>query len=133
MRLVRRTNPYKLSELSKKRLEGLDPRLVDLVLEMLYYFDVSVIEGRRTPETQRAYFESGVSQTLASKHLDGLAVDLYPYPIPRLKNGEIDSSSREWDKMALVAYYCAGRIGMDNLEWGGTWTSLVDKPHFQLS
>lgn len=132
MKISRQSKPYTLSATSKKRLEGVHPDLVALVLEMLWYFDISVIEGLRDVETQRRYVAEGRSKTMASKHLKGLAVDLYPYPVPK-KGKEIDSNSIAWDKMALVAYYCAGKLGIENLEWGGTWKSLVDKPHFQLN
>lgn len=132
MILNRQSRPYPLSASSKKRLEGVHPDLVALVLEMLWYFDISVVEGLRDVETQRRYVTEGRSKTMASKHLVGLAVDLYPYPVPK-KGREIDSNSIAWDKMALVAYYCAGKLGIENLEWGGTWKSLVDKPHFQLN
>lgn len=132
MILNRQSRPYPLSASSKKRLEGVHPDLVALVLEMLWYFDISVVEGLRDVETQRRYVAEGKSKTMASKHLVGLAVDLYPYPVPK-KGREIDSNSIAWDKMALVAYYCAGKLGIENLEWGGTWKSLVDKPHFQLN
>lgn len=133
MKLERKEEPYQLSTQSKLRLRGVNLYLQELVFEMLHYIDISVIEGLRTLETQKSYVARGVSKTLKSKHLDGLAVDLYPYPVPRTKSGEIDSSSPKWEEMALVAYYCAGKIGIPNLEWGGTWKSLVDKPHFQLS
>lgn len=133
MELTRREKPYALSSRSKLRLRGVNPLLQELVEEILFYMDISVIEGLRDLETQKRYVRDGVSKTLASKHLEGLAVDLYPYPVPRTPTGEIDSESPRWDQLARVAYYCAGKIGIPNLEWGGTWKSLVDKPHFQLS
>lgn len=132
MKLERKNKPYPLSATSRKKLEGVHPDLVALVAEMLHYFDISVIEGLRSVETQKRYVAEGKSQTMASKHLTGDAIDIYPYPVPK-KGREINSSSVEWDKMALVAYYCAGKLGIENLEWGGTWKSLVDKPHFQIN
>lgn len=60
-------------------------------------------------------------------------MDIYPYPIPRNKKGEIDSSSREWDELALTVFYCAGKLGITNLEWGGQWKTFIDKPHYQLN
>lgn len=133
MKLEKREKPYPLSLRSKTNLKGVNVWLAALVSEMLYYIDISVIEGLRTPERQAYLKKTGATQTLKSKHLDGLAIDLYPFPVPRNSSGEIDSSSKKWDEMALVAYYCAGKLGIPNLEWGGTWKSLVDKPHFQLS
>ena len=41
--------------------------------------DFSVICGLRTIEEQRALVAKGASQTMKSKHLDGIAVDLMAY------------------------------------------------------
>lgn len=129
--MKRRESPYRLSKTSLARLKGVDQRLVSLVYEMLWYIDVSVIEGLRTLEQQRQNVAKGVSQTLKSKHLEGKAVDLWPYPVPRQVNGQLDSRSEAWNRMAFVAGYCAGQLGL-KLTWGGEWKTLVDKPHFQL-
>lgn len=104
---------------------------------MLWYKDFSLIEAVRSLEQQRENVRKGVSKTLNSKHLarnDGFsrAVDIWPYPVPRKANGEIDSASKEWDELALVAFYCAGKLGFESLEWGGLWKSLIDKPHYQM-
>ena len=72
--MKRRESPYRLSKTSLARLKGVDQRLVSLVYEMLWYIDVSVIEGLRTLEQQRQNVAKGVSQTLKSKHLKGKAV-----------------------------------------------------------
>lgn len=93
--------------------------------------DFSVIEGLRTEETQKTYVATGVSKTLKSKHLEGLAVDLYPWPYPKTQDGLIDSDSNAWNILAFYLGYCAGKLGL-NITWGGTWKSLVDKPHFEL-
>lgn len=45
--------------------------------------DFGVICGRRSIEEQRLLVSAGASRTLASKHLDGLAVDLMAYVGPR--------------------------------------------------
>lgn len=132
MKLERKTKPYLLSASSELRLRGVNEKLRALVAEILHYMDISVIEGLRSLETQKQYVARGVSKTMASKHITGDAIDIYPYPVPK-KGKEIDSSSERWDEMALVVYYCAGKLGIENLEWGGTWKSLVDKPHFQLN
>lgn len=129
--MQRRKEPYKLSQRSKERLVGVDPRLVALIHEALHYVDFSVIEGLRSEETQKTYLATGVSKTLKSKHLEGLAVDLYPWPCPKTRDGMIDSDSNAWNILAFYLGYCAGKLGL-NITWGGTWKSLVDKPHFEL-
>ena len=45
--------------------------------------DFGVICGLRTIEEQRELVKSGASQTMKSKHIDGLAVDLMAYVGPR--------------------------------------------------
>lgn len=136
--IQRRTKPFVLSRAGEDRLVRAHPILQKLLREVLFYKDFTLVESLRTLEKQKEYVRKGVSKTLKSKHLPNkngfsLAVDIYPYPIPRTKSGEIDSSSKEWDALARVVYYCAGRLGIDNLEWGGSWTSFIDKPHFQLN
>ena len=69
---------------------------------------------------------------MRSKHLVGKAVDLYPYPIPRLANGEIDSNAKVWNTLGRVGTFCAGKLGYPEISWGGFWTSLIDKPHFEI-
>ena len=51
--MKRQKKQFKLSERSKEKLEGLDPRLVALVDEILWYMDVSVIEGIRSVTQQQ--------------------------------------------------------------------------------
>lgn len=123
---------YKLSEKSLQNLIGVDPRLIKLVHEILWYMDVSVIEGVRSVTQQQAYVKRGVSKTMMSKHLTGKAIDLYPYPIPRKSDGEIDSEDPRWNKLGRVGIYCAGTLGFPEIQWGGFWTSLIDKPHFEI-
>lgn len=127
----RRRIPYQLSKVSKSRLNGVDGQLVDLVNETLFYIDVSVIEGLRSVETQKQYLALGVSKTMKSKHLVGKAVDLYPYPVPRLASGEIDSNSEKWNQLGGVVLTIARAMGI-KVQWGGLWTSFIDKPHFEI-
>ena len=127
----RRPEPYKLSKRSQERLAGIDPRLQALVKQILFYMDISVIEGLRSVTTQKYYCSIGVSKTMRSKHLVGKAVDLYPYPVPRCEDGSIDSKATAWDKLGAIAMFLAARMEIP-LQWGGLWTSFVDKPHFEI-
>lgn len=127
----RRKTPYALSKKSANNLNGVDGRLVDLVKEALFYIDFSVIEGLRSIETQKQYVALGVSKTMLSKHLVGKAVDLYPYPVPRLTSGEIDSNSEKWNQLGGVVLTLARAMGIQ-VQWGGLWTSFIDKPHFEI-
>ena len=63
------------------KLEGVDERMVAVVKHAITVSkqDFSVICGLRTIEEQRALVAKGASQTMKSKHLDGIAVDLMAY------------------------------------------------------
>ena len=117
-----------LSELSKKRLEGVDERLKAIVIECAvrcsYPFNVS--EGLRTEEQQREYVRQGKSRTMKSKHLTGKAVDLYPLSMDR----KVVDWSR-FEELADLMFQVARDQGVE-IVWGGHWKTLVDKCHFEL-
>ena len=73
---------FKLSKRSLSRLEGVDERMVRVVKTAITVskIDFGVICGLRTIEEQRELVDpKGASQTMKSKHIDGLAVDLMAY------------------------------------------------------
>ena len=72
---------YKLGKRSQQKLEGVDERMAAVVRYAISVSkqDFSVICGLRTIEEQKALVAKGASQTMKSKHLDGLAVDLMAY------------------------------------------------------
>ena len=56
-----------------------------------------------------------------SYHNWGLAFDAAPY-----ENGQISNDTKKYAKM--------GQLGQQvGLEWGGTFKSIVDLPHFQYT
>lgn len=116
------------SATSLSRLEGLHPDLVRVVCRALLIspYDFTVVEGLRTLEQQRKHVASGRSQTMNSRHLHGLAVDLAP-----LVNGSISWS---WDHFTPfgAAMKRAAAIEGVPITWGGDWTTLKDGPHFEL-
>ena len=71
----------KFGKKSQKRLIGVDAKLVSVLNETIKHFDFTVIEGVRSLETQKKYVARGASKTLKSKHIDGKAVDIAPYPV----------------------------------------------------
>ena len=117
-----------LSELSKKRLEGVEERLKAIVIECasrcLFPFNVS--EGLRSVEQQREYVRQGKSRTMNSKHLTGKAVDLYPLSMDRK---QVDWS--RFEELADLMFQVASDQGTE-IVWGGNWKTLVDKCHFEL-
>ena len=66
----------KFGRRSKKRLEGVDPRLVSVLEKVVRYFDITIIEGLRTQERQNELLAQGKSKTKYSKHCEGKAVDI---------------------------------------------------------
>lgn len=127
-----------MPELSQKSLNKLNqchPDIQRVMLEVIKTCDFTVIEGYRTKEDQDAMFYKSTSRVKwpNSKHnaLPSKAIDIWPWPVPRKKDGSLDSDSPAWDTLAGVVLEKAEQLGI-NLVWGGNWSSLVDKPHFEL-
>ena len=107
---------YVLGKRSLQKLSTVDDRLQRIVYYAIAVTkqDFSVICGIRTKAEQRKLVASGASQTMKSKHLDGLAVDLMAY-----NNGgrwELNLYDEIADAMAEGASY--EKI---NLRWGAAW------------
>tara|TARA_R110000803_G_scaffold201006_1_gene265647 strand:- start:225 stop:674 length:450 start_codon:yes stop_codon:yes gene_type:complete len=107
---------YQLGKRSKDRLLGIDPRMVAVVEKAITISeqDFSVICGMRTVEEQEALVAKGASQTMKSKHLEGLAVDLMAY---------IDGGRWElnlYDEIADAVRKAAIELGV-TVRWGAAW------------
>ena len=74
-------NMPRFGKRSKERLKGVKPELVNVLNELIKIMDVTIIEGLRTEARQEELVAQGKSKTKYSKHLEGKAVDLAPYPI----------------------------------------------------
>lgn len=138
----------KFSASSISILNTCHPDLQKICNFVVKYFDVKIIEGERSQQTQIAYFKAGKSKldgvTQKSKHQNSpsLAVDLYPYPV--------DLSNKQ---KSIVRFYVlsgfmmtAAAILFDRgeithkLRWGGDWdgdfdysdNSFDDLGHFEL-
>ncbi len=150
---------YKLGSYSLRELKGVHPDLVRVVKLAIEFTvrDFTVLDGLRTIEEQQEYVRTGVSWTMASKHLaqeDGLshAVDLVPYI-----NGKLRWETEPCLEVARAVALAAQGEGVA-LRWGGCWERLdnsdrhpalmveeyttrrrrqgrrprVDMPHFEL-
>ena len=108
---------YKLSERSMSKLQGVDPRMQDVVMEAitLTKVDFGVICGMRTEDEQRELVAKGASKTMKSKHLDGLAVDLMAY-IGSRASWELNLYDDIADAMAESA-----RNNNVKIRWGAAW------------
>jgi len=103
----------KLGKRSKKRLEGVDSRLIDLLERVCKYFDITVIEGKRSQERQDMLVKQGKSKTKFGKHVQGKAVDIAPYPI--------DWNARDdFHMLGGFVLGVANQMGL-RVRWGGCW------------
>lgn len=147
---------FELSQRSLSRLEGVDERLVKIVCRAIKITDIDfgVTQGLRTLEEQKELVDKGASQTMKSKHIDGLAVDLVAYIGPRI-SWELNVYDNIADaiKQAATEEGVAVRWGAawnipDIREWEGTMEEamnhyidtrraegrrpFIDAPHFEL-
>jgi len=126
---------YKLSESSRARLSGVDPRIfeiIDLALKItLIDFGIPQDAGLRTAERQKELFDKGVSKcdgyNNLSAHQSGLAFDVYAYT-----NGKASWDTKELLTVATAILQAASQLGY-SLEYGGNYKSFIDMPHFQLT
>lgn len=109
---------FKLSARSLRKLEGVEKDLVNVVLEAikLTKVDFGVTYGLRTLEEQKELYESGRSQTMKSKHLDGRAVDLVAYFGSNV-SWELNVYDDICDGMAEAA-----RNNGVAIKWGAAWS-----------
>ena len=113
---------YKLGKKSLSNLKGVHPDLVKVVKRAieLTECDFTVTEGLRTKATQALYVKQGKSQTMNSKHLDGLAVDLAAWV-----NGTINWNFDYYFKIADAVRKASIELGI-KVKWGGAWRYLND-------
>lgn len=136
-----------LGATSYKRLEGLHPDLIKVVLRALELStqDFFVLCGLRTMKEQKELYELGrtkpgniVTWTLKSRHLPGAdgfgrAVDLCPYPVDW-------NTPSKFDAIAKAMSAAAKELNI-NIRWGADWDSdgkprekgESDSPHFELA
>ena len=119
---------FSLGPRSKARLQGVNPDLVKVVERAikLSEIDFTVIEGLRTLERQRKLVDAGASQTMKSRHLTGHAVDLAAWV-----DDQVDWSWPLYHKIAAAMKQASAQVGVP-IEWGGSWKTFPDGPHFQL-
>ncbi len=108
---------FNLSKRSLQRLEGVHPDLVAIVKEAIQItqHDFGVSCGMRTLEEQKKLVQSGASQTLASRHLTGHAVDLF--------GSRQGKAIFDWPAIYIIsdAMITAARGISTPLRLGGAW------------
>ena len=105
----------KFGKKSKERLQGIDSRLINVLNETVKIMDITIIEGLRSKERQEELLAKGATKVKYSKHMEGKAVDIAPYPI-------------EWKDRERFHYMggmirgVASQMGV-KVRWGGDWDS----------
>jgi len=106
---------YRFGKRSKERLKGVKPELINVINQLIKIMDVTVIEGLRSQERQDELVAKGASKTRYSKHIEGRAVDIAPYPI----NWE---DRERFHYMGGMLRGIAQNMGV-SIRWGGDWDS----------
>mgnify|MGYP003138668648 CR=1 FL=1 len=106
---------YKFGKRSRDRLRGVDVRLVNVLNQLIKIMDVTIIEGLRSAERQEELLAKGATKVKYSKHMEGKAVDLAPYPI--------DWAERDrFHYMGGMIRGIAKQLNVP-IRWGGDWDS----------
>ena len=108
---------YKLSKRSLAKLEGVNPKLVNVVKRAieLTKVDFGVTEGLRSIERQKELVAAGKSQTMKSKHIEGNAVDLVAYI-----GNDIAWELNLYDDIADAMKKAAQEQNV-SIRWGAAW------------
>ena len=115
---------FHLSKKSYRKLEGVNPKLVDTLERAIKIskVDFGVIYGVRTLDEQKKLYEAGRSQTMRSKHLlqdddTSHAVDLMAYD-GKNPCWELNLYDDIADAMKTAAQGTGARI-----RWGAAWNT----------
>ena len=116
-----------------RQLDDLHPAFKPLAIELLARFveagiPVMIIDTLRTEEEHQANLLKGVSWTIRSKHLDGMAIDVCPWEEFSMYGPDKlawNADNAVWEKL--------GEIGEAlGLRWGGRWKKR-DLGHFEYA
>lgn len=120
---------FRFGSRSERNLIGVHPDLVRVARQALTLsaVDFAITEGLRTAERQRELVRAGKSQTLNSRHLTGHAIDVAAWI-----GGTVSWEWRHYERINDAFQLAAGELAIP-LVWGGSWTTLRDGPHFELS
>lgn len=132
----------KLISASMRRLKLVHPDLVKVILLAADTFPGAFIvtEGLRSKERQQELVKAGKSLTLNSRHLADAhgfsrAVDLAIW-LDKDLDRVVDTDELSWrlpyyKELADYVLKAAEQLNIP-VVWGGSWSKLVDGPHFEL-
>jgi peptidoglycan L-alanyl-D-glutamate endopeptidase CwlK len=132
------------SEKSQKRLSQCDPRIREIMNEVIKYYDCTIITGHRNEAEQMQMYNSVPQKSKVkwpfSKHntRPSTAIDTAPWPIPT-EWGELWKDRVKFYELKAIIFYEAAKRGT-LLTWGGDWNSnknyhdntFEDLLHFQI-
>jgi hypothetical protein len=99
--------------------QGVDPALALAVAHQESEFNPHAVGGHGH---SLGFFQLQRGAAGSSKHESGTAFDI----VPLNAQGQPDWGSKHWDRL--------GALGKElGLTWGGDFTSLKDRPHFELA
>ena len=127
----KKMNNFHFSMRSLLNLSGVHGDLIRVCMLALQTtpIDFVVVSGVRTLEEQKALVESGKSKTMKSRHLFGLAVDLYP--IVKDKDNLKDTTpGGPWAVLADHVKEAGNRLSVP--VWWGMDLWGWDCPHFEI-
>ena len=129
------------------RAQGVDGRLVAVIREAVARWRgaeaPTVTEGVRTLARQKELVAKGASKTMASRHLDGMAIDVCMLTPDRKA---LVTSTRPYTEFARLVGQVGNEMGL-SIRWGGSWRHIsgrechdypyigakfFDGPHFEI-
>jgi len=131
------------SRRSKGLLNTCDTKIIDIMNEVIKYYNCTILTGHRTKDEQNEKVENKQSEVNwpNSKHnsMPSMAVDVAPWPIPK------DWGDKEWKErtkfyeLKAIIFFVAASKGY-TLRWGGDWdrdydyldNNFDDLVHFEI-
>lgn len=129
------------------RAQGVDGRLVTVIKEAFARWrgeeQPTVTEGVRTLARQKELVAKGASKTMASRHLDGYAIDVCMLTPDRKA---LVTSAKPYTEFARLVAQAGNEQGL-SIRWGGSWRHIsgrdchdypyigarfFDGPHFEV-
>ena len=126
----------KLTPSSQAKLKGVHPALVKVVNRCAADWKDTELTwiitcGPRTVAEQKLLVAKGASKTMNSRHIPGKDGYSKAVDVAMVLHGKLKWDWPLYAKMA-VAMQAAASKEMVPLEWGGSWKSFRDGPHYQL-
>jgi peptidoglycan L-alanyl-D-glutamate endopeptidase CwlK len=120
---------FKFGARSEASLVGVHHDLITVARMALLRSEVDfgITEGLRSLERQKELYRAGATQTLNSRHITGHAIDVAAFV-----GGKVAWDWPLYSHIAIAFKSASADLGIP-IVWGGSWKTLADGPHFELS